>query len=173
MFREFLEIVDEVGDKGLREISRMSGVRPAKVKKILEKAEELGLVEVKVVKTGEKGRPRVVVKLTEKGREAIGSFRGREGGLLHRKMVKKIAEHLRKLGYEVEVPVQGGKEEQPDLIAKGFSETIAVEVEVRADHPEQVRRNYEKNRWANRVIFIAPSQEVGWRIRNILGEQAE
>ncbi|MGQ9469666.1 MAG: type IV secretion system DNA-binding domain-containing protein, partial [Nitrososphaerales archaeon] len=172
-FREFLEVVEKVGDKGLWEISKASGVKPRKVKEILRKVEELGLVEVKEVKTGEKGRPRVVVKLTGKGREAIGKLLGREGSLLHRKMVEKINEHFRKLGYEVEVPVQGGREEQPDLIAKGFNETIAIEVEVRADHPDQIRKNYEKNRWANRVIFIAPNQEVGWRIKNILGQDVE
>ncbi|MGQ9469762.1 MAG: type IV secretory system conjugative DNA transfer family protein, partial [Nitrososphaerales archaeon] len=133
-FREFLEVVERVGDKGLWEISKVSGIKPRKVKEILEKAEELGLVEVREVKTGEKGRPRVVVKLTGKAREAIGKLLGREGSLLHRRMVEKISEHFRKLGYEVEV---------------------------RADHPDQIRKNYQKNRWADRVIFIAPSQEVG------------
>ena len=172
-FVEFLEVIDKVGDKGLKEISRESGVKPVKVKQLVEKAEELGLVEVEEVKTGEKGRPRVVVKLTAKGREAIGKLLGREGGLLHRKMIEKIAEHFRGIGYEVEIPAQGGRGEQPDLIATGFNETVAVEVEVRAEHPDQVRRNYEKNRWASRVVFIVPSQEVGWRIKNILGKDVE
>ena len=169
--REFLEVVDRVGDKGLREISKASGIEPRKVKQLIEEAEKQGLVETERVKT--KGRPRVVVKLTKEGREMIGKLLGREGSLLHRKIIEKISDHFKRLGYVVEIPVQGGREEQPDLIARGFNETIAVEVEVSADHPEQVRRNYEKNFWANRVIFIAPSQEVGWRIKNILGQDVE
>jgi DNA-binding MarR family transcriptional regulator len=170
-FKEFLEIVDRVGDKGLREISKESGIEPRKVKQLVEEAEKKGFVKIEKVKT--RGRPRTSVRLTKEGREAIGKLLGREGSLLHRKMVEKVAEHFRSIGYEVEIPAQGGREEQPDLIAKGFNETIAIEVEVSADHPEQVKRNYEKNLWANRVIFIAPSEEVGWRIRNILGENIE
>jgi DNA helicase HerA-like ATPase/DNA-binding MarR family transcriptional regulator len=170
-FKEFLEIVDRVGDKGLREISKESGIEPRKVKQLVEEAEKKGFVKIEKVKT--KGRPRISVKLTKEGRETIGKLLGREGSLLHRKMVEKVAEHFRSIGYEVEIPAQGGREEQPDLIAKGFNETIAIEVEVSADHPDQVKKNYEKNLWANRVIFIAPSEEVGWRIRNILGENIE
>jgi DNA-binding MarR family transcriptional regulator len=170
-FKEFLEIVDKVGDKGLREISRESGIEPKKVKQLVEEAEKRGFIEVEKVKT--MGRPRISVKLTKEGREVIGKLLGREGSLLHRKMVEKVAEHFRRIGYEVKVPIQGGREEQPDLIAKGFNETIAIEVEVSADHPDQVKRNYEKNLWASRIIFIAPSEEVGWRIKNILGENVE
>jgi len=172
-FKEFLEIVEGVGDKGVKEISKASGIKPVKVNELIEKAKQLGLVEVEEVRTGEKGRPRVVVKLTKDGREFIGKLLGREGSLLHRKMIEKVSEYFRKLGYGVEVPAQGGREEQPDLVAKGFNEAIAVEVEVKADHLEQIRRNYEKNLWADRVIFIAPTQEVGWRIKNIVGKDVE
>jgi hypothetical protein len=77
-------------------------------------------------------------------------------------MVEKVAEHFRSMGYQVEIPAQGGREEQPDLIAKGFDETIAIEIEVSADHPDQVKKNYEKNLWANRVIFIAPRRFGRW-----------
>jgi DNA-binding MarR family transcriptional regulator len=170
-FREFLEAVERFGDKGLREISIATGIEPRKVNQLIEEVEKQGLIETEKVKT--KGRPRFVVKLTKEGRESIGKVLGREGSLLHREIIDKAGEHFRKLGYEVEVPVQGGREEQPDLVAKGFGETIAVEVEAKADHPDQIRRNYEKNGWADRVIFIAPSQEVGWRIKNILGESVE
>lgn len=170
--KEFLEIVDKVGEKGLGEISKASGIEPRKVKLLLEEAERLGLIETRKEKTF--GRPRVTAKLTKEGREFTGKFLGREGNLLHRKMVEKVSEHFTKLGYEVEVPVQGGTVEQPDLIAKGFNEIIAVEVETRADHPEQIKRNFEKNlEKYDRIIFIAPSQEVGWRIKNILGKDIE
>jgi hypothetical protein len=47
---------------------------------------------------------------------------------------------------------------------------IAVEIETRADHPEQLRRNYEKNLAYGRVIFLVPSDEVGARVKRILGE---
>jgi len=49
---------------------------------------------------------------------------------------------------------------------------IAVEVEVRADHPEQVRRNYEKNvKRGLEVIFVVPDEKVAERVRRILGNK--
>lgn len=57
------------------------------------------------------------------------------------------------------------------MIARKFGyETLYVEVEASADHPEQVRRNYEKNRKFGRVIFIVPDEEVGNRVRRKLGD---
>ncbi len=50
------------------------------------------------------------------------------------KWLRGVAEDFRRVGYEVEDPVQGGREEQPDLIARGFNETIAIEAPL---HPQQ------------------------------------
>jgi len=55
-FKELLEIVDRVGDKGLREISIESGIESRKVKQLLEEAEKKGFVKIERVKT--KGRPK-------------------------------------------------------------------------------------------------------------------
>jgi len=68
---------------------------------------------------------------------------------LHTKLARAYAEMLRAQGCTVIFPPQRGREEQPDMIAfrrtdNGWRKT-AIEVEVRADHPEQVLRNYEKN----------------------------
>ena len=58
-------------------------------------------------------------------------------------------------------PHQRGGKEQPDIIAykragNKWIET-GVEIEVRADHPDQVLRNYEKNiRMTREVIFVVP-----------------
>jgi predicted ArsR family transcriptional regulator len=68
-FKEFLKIVDKVGDRGLREISMESGIEPRKVKQLVEEAEKKGFVKIEKVKT--KGRPRTSVKLTKEGREVI------------------------------------------------------------------------------------------------------
>jgi len=99
-FREFLEIVERVGDKGLWEISRVSGIRPAKVKRLVEEAGRLGLVEVKEVKTGERGRPRITVKLTQKGKEAIGKFLGREVCYIE-KWLKRLLSILEELAMKL------------------------------------------------------------------------
>jgi len=57
------------------------------------------------------------------------------------------------------------------LVAEGFGQRIAVEIESRADHPEQVRRNYEKNLGRfDRVIFVGIGSEVTQRIRRIVPE---
>lgn len=50
---------------------------------------------------------------------------------------------------------------------------IAVEVEVSADHPRQVRRNYEKNiRRGMDVVFIVPDEKVAEKVRRILGDES-
>ena len=48
-------------------------------------------------------------------------------------------------------------------------EEIAVEIETRADHPEQVMRNYEKNiRKGRKVIFAVPDERVAEKVSKIL-----
>ena len=75
------------------------------------------------------------------------------------------------MGCEAEIPVQAGRWEQPDLIVREFcGETLYAEIETRADHPEQVRRNHEKSREFGRVAFIVPNEEVGDGVRRIVGE---
>jgi len=49
-----------------------------------------------------------------------------------------------------------------------------VEVEVSADHAEQVRRNYEKNVSAGReVVFVVSDERVAERVRRIFGDEHE
>jgi DNA-binding PadR family transcriptional regulator len=168
---EFLETVDKIGQKGLGALSNTFGMNPAGLNLWLQEFEKRGLIKVSKVVTSTVGRPRTVVKLAAKGREAIGKFLGRKGSLLHRRLGEETARHYESLGYGVEIPVQGGRKEQPDLIARGFGETIAVEVETSAEHTEQIRRNYEKNAGKyDRVVFVVPNEEVGWRIKKILGD---
>ena len=95
---------------------------------------------------------------------------------MHRALILKYAEILRERGYAVELVEQRGKEEQPDMIAykkdNGEWKEFGVEVEVRGDHPEQILKNYEKNREKGReVIFVVPNEKVAERIKRILGER--
>ena len=67
-----------------------------------------------------------------------------------KKDVKTFLLHVLESIERIEEYTEGvSREEQPDMIAfrrtdNGWRKT-AIEVEVRADHPEQVLRNYEKN----------------------------
>ena len=164
-FQEFLKAVKRTGSKGKMKLSKELKISPKSLNDIIERAESEGFVQSYEVET--KGRPRTAIKLTDKGEQAF-KLRGREGGLLHRELLERTAEYFRRQGYEVEVPVQGGKRGQPDMIARADGETLIIEIEARADHPDQVRRNYEKSRGLGRVIFIVPSEEVGRRVRRII-----
>jgi len=72
------------------------------------------------------------------------------------------AEKPRKNGYAVIFPPQLGRAEH------GWEE-ISIEVETRADHAEQVLRNYEKNvRAGRKVVFVVPSESIAERVKRIL-----
>ncbi len=125
-----------------------------------------------------RGRPKIMVELSEKALELLGlaeQSSARAGGELHMKLARAYAERLRRDGWAVVFPPQRGKEEQLDMIAfrraaDGWEE-IAVEVETRADHPGQVLRNYEKNVHAGRrVVFVVPTDSVAERVKKILGD---
>jgi len=85
-------------------------------------------------------------------------------------------EKLRKNEFIVVFPHQKAGEEQPDIIAykkvgDKWIET-GVEIEVRADHPAQVLRNYEKNvRMGRDVIFVVPDDKIAERVERILGDR--
>jgi DNA-binding MarR family transcriptional regulator len=168
-FSKLLEVVGLAGDYGVESLARLVGRSPSKVKEMLKKAEKMGLVELEQISTG--GRPRIVISLTEKGKNALGKFLGREGGALHRFMLRKAVELLSEKGFRVKVPIQGGREGQPDLLAEYDGKEFAVEIETEASHPEQVKRNFEKNvKQGRNVIFVVPNQDVGRRIKNIIPE---
>ena len=177
---ELLNILLELGSAGMSEIFEryrkiMPGLRASYVSALAERAEKLGFVKRNVVKQ-KRGRPKIIVELSEKALELLGLAEqgsARAGGELHMKLARAYAEKLRKNGCAVIFLPQLGKEEQPDMIAfrratDGWEE-IAVEVETRADHPEQVLRNYKKNVHAGRrVVFVVPNEKVAKRIRRIL-----
>jgi len=177
---ELLNILLELGSAGMSEIFEryrkiMPGLRASYVSALAERAEKLGFVKRRIEK-GKRGRPKIVVELSEKALDLLGLVEqssARAGGELHMKLARAYAEKLRKNGCAVIFPSQLGKEEQPDMIAfrraaDGWEE-IAVEVEVRTDHPEQVLRNYKKNVHAGRrVVFVVPEEKIAERIRRIL-----
>ncbi|WP_148212093.1 type IV secretory system conjugative DNA transfer family protein [Ferroglobus placidus] len=155
----------------------LPGVKASYVSALVERVERLGFVKRNVVKQ-RRGRPKIVVELSEKAVELLDlrHTSRRAGGELHSKLAKICAERLRKDGCAVIFPPQAGREEQPDMIAYKRSpdgwEEIAVEIETRADHPEQVMRNYKKNiRKGRKVIFVVPDERIAERVRKILGDR--
>jgi len=154
------------------------GIRGSELSALLERSENLGFVTRHVVKQ-KRGRPKIIVELTEKAKEILGYRKSKStsaGGEIHEKLALSFAEKLRRQGYIVVFSHQGGGKEQPDLIAykrvgDKWIET-GVEIEVRADHPEQVLRNYEKNvRMGREVIFVVPDDKIAKRVKRILEDR--
>lgn len=161
-----------------------SGMKGSQLSNIADKAQSMGLITRNIVRQ-ERGRPKIVFELTEKGLETLGIGIGlgastKAGGELHRAMILKLKEYLSKQGYLIMHEEQAGTVNQPDLLIRErtpegeWGREIAVEVEIDAKHPDQVRRNFEKNLMAGRgVVFAVPNEKVKRRVENILGEDAE
>ncbi len=177
---ELLRTVHNLEDEGEEttrsNISKSVSVPGSKLSEQLDTAQSKGLIE-RIVKKEAKGRPKVLTKLTEKGKKTIGigvssGSSSKAGGELHRALLFKAKEWLENQGYYVKIPEQGGRIEQPDMLAypKGeFSREIAVEIETSANHPEQIKRNYEKNiRLGRFVVFVVPDDEVEIKVKSIL-----
>lgn len=156
-------------------ISKNISISGTELSGLLDKAQSMGLVERLVKKEG-RGRPKVLTELTEKGLHAIGvgvtsGSSTKAGGELHRALLFKAKEWLEGQGYGTEIPDQGGRGEQPDMLAypKDGGREIAVEIETSANHPEQIVKNYEKNAKLGRfVIFVVPDEEVENKVKNFL-----
>jgi len=94
------------------------------------------------------------------------------GGERHRALLFKAKEWLESQDYYVKIPEQGGRMEQPDMLAyskDGTGREIAVEIETSANHPEQIVKNYEKNARLGRfVIFVVPNKEIENKVKECL-----
>jgi biotin operon repressor len=170
-----------------RKEERYRNMKGTQLSAIADLVQSLGLLTREVVRQPV-GRPKIVMKLTDKGLKKLGtgvsmgpSLKG--GGDIHRMMILKLAEHLRKQGYHVEIEEQSGRRKQPNLVVyERVKEDggerlreIAVEVEVSAKHPEQIIKNFEKNFEMGReaVVFVVPNEEIKRKVEGILGEYAE
>lgn len=148
-------------------ISKNISISGTELSGLLDRAQSMGLIERNVKKEG-RGRPKVLTELTEKGLQSMGvgvssGSSTKAGGELHRALLFKAKDWLEAQGYRTEIPEQGGRGEQPDMLAypKDGGREIAVEIETSANHPEQIIKNYEKNTKVGRfVIFIVPDEEV-------------
>ena len=170
---------EEKGDETTRtNISKGMSIPGSKLSEQLDIAQSKGLIE-RVVKKEGKGRPKVLTKLTDKGLKAIGigvssGSSSKAGGEFHRALLFRAKDWLEGQDYYVKIPEQGGRAEQPDMLAyskasDGLGREIAVEVETSANHPEQIVKNYEKNARLGRfVVFVVPDEEVENKIRECL-----
>ncbi|MFW6122074.1 MAG: type IV secretion system DNA-binding domain-containing protein [Petrotogales bacterium] len=166
--------IEESGEETTRtNLSRSMSVPGSKLSDQLDRAQSKGLVE-RVVKKEGRGRPKVLTHLTEKGKKAIGigvssGSSAKAGGELHRALLFKAKEWLERQSYQTRIPEQAGREKQPDLIAKKDSREIAVEVETSANHPEQIKKNYEKNVKLGRfVVFVVHDKNLRNKLDQIL-----
>jgi DNA helicase HerA-like ATPase/DNA-binding PadR family transcriptional regulator len=159
-------------------ISKNISIPGSKLSSYLDVAQSKGFIE-RIVKKEGRGRPKVLTRLTEKGLKEIGigvtsGSSSKAGGELHRTLLYKAKEWLEKQDYYIKVLEQGGREEQPDLLAYSkvsgkFGREIAVEIEISANHPKQIIKNYDKNAKHGRfVIFIVPDGEVENKVKDCL-----
>ena len=171
---KIVNTLDEEGQETTRtNISKNISIPGSKLSSLLDIAQSKGLVE-RVVKKEGRGRPKVLTNLTEKGLKEIGigvssGSSSKAGGELHRALLFKAKEWLEDQGYNTVINEQGGRIEQPDLIAQKEESEIAVEVETSANHPEQIVNNYEKNARIGRfVVFVVPDEEVENKVKECL-----
>ena len=102
------------------------------------------LIQPVGIATG-KGRVKMLW-LTEKGKEALKDLgmdvptRGR-GGPEHEYWKERVAQHLRNLGYSVEVELSIGESRTIDLVARKNQEIVAIEIETgQSNVVENVRK---------------------------------
>lgn len=182
---ELLELLNTVYELEEREteasrtnLSKDLSKSGSAVSELIDRAQSQGLVERKKEKEG-RGRPTILTLLTQKGREKIGKevsagSSSKAGGELHRALLFRAKEKLEVENYRVKIPEQKGREKQPDMLAwerKGneWGDPIAVEAETGTKNPDQIRKNYRKNRKEGRfVAFVTPDEETAGKIREIL-----
>ncbi len=181
---ELLNVLLRMGSAGMSELFEeyrkiRPGISAGELSSLADRAEKLGFVTRRVERK-KKGRPKTIIELSEKGWGLCCGEPGaaRAGGELHLRLARAYADMLRAQGWAVIFPPQRGRESAADMIAFKRAEDgwkrIAVEVEVSADHPEQVRRNYEKNiRKGVEVVFVVPDERVAERVRKVLGDEHE
>lgn len=176
---EVLKIVYDLKEDGVEttrtNISKNLSISGTQLSDLLDIAQSKGLIE-RIVKKEGKGRPKVLTELTEKGLNEIGigvssGSSSKAGGELHRALLFKAKEWLEGQSYKVEIIEQGGRREQPDMLAypeEGEKE-IAIEIETSVNHPEQIIKNYKKNARLGRfVVFVVHNEEVEEEIKSIL-----
>jgi len=168
-------------DEFRKVIPHMKG---SKLTSICDITESSGLIKRNVVKQA-RGRPKIIISLTEKGRKEIGfgvEMGGRKGGGdLHRTVILRLAEKLRVEGYHVEVPRQASTSMQPDLLTYRRSETggwkdeTAWEVETNpGKHPEQVKKNMMKAINAGReIVFVVLDEKGKEKLKEVLGKHGK
>ncbi len=171
--------LDDGGSKAnVNSLKATLGKSGAQVSVLLDKAESSGLLERRLVKG--RGKESVVSSLTAKGRRTLGigvSMGGsaKAGGDAHRAMSFAAKEWLEEeCGYRVQMEEQGGRREQPDLLAyprdgDDWGEPLAVEIEVSGRHGDQVRKNYQKSaRLGRKVLFVVRDERAEGRVKRAL-----
>ena len=190
---ELLKIVHAFGEKGeeatightLDEFRKViPHMKGSKLTSICDITESSGLDKRNVVKQ-KRGRPKIIISLTDKGQKEIGigiEMGGRKGGGdLHRTVILRLTEKLRNEGYHVEIPHQAGTKDQPDLLSYrrsetgGWKEETAWEVETNpSKHPEQVRKNMLKAINAGReIVFVVLDEKGREQLKEVLGEEGK
>lgn len=176
---DLLKIICSLKAKGVEtirsNISKIISVDGNRLSELLDVAQSLDLIERTVKREG-KGRPKILIRITDEGMRALGlgvssGSSSKAGGELHRALLFKAKKWLEDQGYFVKIPEQGGRIEQPDLLAemKNEGRELAVEIETSGNHPEQIIKNYKKNAELRRfVIFIVPDEDVENVIRKCL-----
>jgi DNA helicase HerA-like ATPase len=135
--RKLLEAVAKEPGNTTTEYYNMIGVNAYHGNWARAQAVELGLLEgVELPKKG-KGRGGKTLRLTQKGRDLLGiQADSREGGVVHKSMIRLIAKKFEKHKVQIEYPVGNGK--TTDVVIDG---RIAIEVETRDFSESNIRKN--------------------------------
>lgn len=135
--RNLLEAVAKEPGKTTTEYYEMIGANAYHGNWARTQAVELGLLEgVELPKKG-RGRGGKTLRLTQKGRDLLGIQQdSREGGVVHKSMIRLIAKKFEGHKVEIEFPLGDGK--TTDVVIDG---RIAIEVETRDFSESNISKN--------------------------------
>jgi len=157
---QFLQVLADKGPLSAAEVIKEIHIQRQKGFDLKDKLKDDGLLIEEQVRTG-RGRPGLVLKLTDAGYEALGikikTTAPQYGGAEHVRIKEKIAEILRDAGWEVKIECDGC-----DICGEKESGKIAVEVETcKHNSYDQVLKNIKRDlEWADKIFIACPNNKI-------------
>jgi DNA-binding PadR family transcriptional regulator/energy-coupling factor transporter ATP-binding protein EcfA2 len=155
----FLQVLAEKGPLSAAEVIKELHIQKRRGFILKDKLKENGLLVEEQVRKG-RGRPSLVLKLTDAGYEALGirkkTTAPQHGGEEHNQIKGKVSEVLRDAGWDVKVEFKGC-----DVAAFKDGRKIAVEVETgKHKSPDQMLKNIRRDlEWVDMVFIACPNNE--------------
>ncbi|MCD6477869.1 MAG: DUF87 domain-containing protein [Candidatus Aenigmarchaeota archaeon] len=165
MEKEFLKEIYKDPYVSVPDIAKHLGMKTKRCYDLKQKLVRTGYLHEEKIRVG-RGRPRKVLKLTEKGLEALnqkGKSPAHQGGPEHIYLENRIASILRK-NWIVRI------ERGCDVRAEKDNYKVAIEIETgKSNRKEQILYNVKRDlRWADKVVVVCPNKNARLKINEML-----